>query len=178
MMKQKFKLLLLLAMISATAMAQVQFDKVKIPADTRLYLQILEKGNRQMHNRSKDATVKQQEAKLFVSCAPDADTKAIEAQIKAAGAKPQGTIGRYIMVSAPVGAVSKIADIDGVTYISKGPSVSRKTLLSREREKGSSWVSSTVASTYSILRSRMLRATLASKRSIYQAFHARKVMRW
>ena len=94
MMKQKFKLLLLLAMISATAMAQVQLDKVKIPADTRLYLQILEKGNRQMHNRSKDATVKQQEAKLFVSCAPDADTKAIEAQVKAAGAKPQGTIGR------------------------------------------------------------------------------------
>ena len=132
MMKQKFKLLLLLAMIAATAMAQVQLDKVKIPADTRLYLQILEKGNRQMHNCSKDATVKQQEAKLFVSCAPDVDTKAIEAQIKAAGAKPQGTIGRYIMVSAPVSAVSKIADIDGVTYISKGPSVSRKTLLSRE----------------------------------------------
>lgn len=40
------------------------------------------------------AAVKQQEAQLFVSCAPDADTKAIEAQLKAVGARPQGTIGR------------------------------------------------------------------------------------
>lgn len=92
-MKKKFRLFLLLAMIATTAMAQVQLDKVKIPADTRLYLQMLENGDGQVRNRSIDATVRQQEAKLFVSCAPDADTKAIEALLQAAGAKPQGTIG-------------------------------------------------------------------------------------
>lgn len=122
----------LLVMIATNAMAQAQFDKVKIPADTRLYLQTLENADKQMRARSSVAKVKQQEAQLFVSCAPDADTKAIEAQLKAVGAKPQGTIGRYIMVSTPVGVVNQIADIEGVTYISKGPSVSLKTLTSRE----------------------------------------------
>ena len=37
-MKRIFRLMLLLAMIATTAMAQKQLDKVKIPADTRLYL--------------------------------------------------------------------------------------------------------------------------------------------
>lgn len=131
-MKKIFNLLLLLTMFATTALAQVQYDNVKIPADTRLYLQSLENGDRQMHKRSMDPTAQQQEAKLFVSCAPDADTKAIEAQIKAVGATPRGTIGRYIMVSTPVSAVSKIADINDVTYISKGPNVSLKTHVSRE----------------------------------------------
>ena len=131
-MKRIFRLLLLLAMIATTAMAQKQLDKVKIPADTRLYLQMLEKGGKQVHNPNMDAKVKQREAKLFVSCDPDVDTKAIEAQLQAVGAKPQGTIGRYIMVSTPFGAVSKIADIKGVTSISKGPNVSLKTNISRE----------------------------------------------
>ena len=110
-------------MIATTAMAQVQFDKVKIPADTRLYLQLLENGDKQVRARSMDAKATQPEAQLFVSCDADADTKVIEAQLKAVGAKPQGTIGRYIMVSTPVSVVNKIADIEGVTYISKGPSV-------------------------------------------------------
>ena len=101
----------------------VQFDKVKIPADTRLYLQLLENGDKQVRARSMEAKATQPEAQLFVSCDADADTKAIEAQLKAVGAKPQGTIGRYIMVSTPVSVVNKIADIEGVTYISKGPSV-------------------------------------------------------
>ena len=118
-MKKNYKFLVLIAMIATTAMAQVQFDKVKIPADTRLYLQLLENGDKQVRARSMDAKATQPEAQLFVSCDADADTKAIEAQLKAVGAKPQGTIGRYIMVSV----VNKIADIEGVTYISKGPSV-------------------------------------------------------
>ena len=121
-MKKNFKFLVLIAMI-ATAMAQVQFDKVKIPADTRLYLQLLENGDKQVRARSMEAKATRPEAQLFVSCDADADTKAIEAQLKAVGAKPQGTIGRYIMVSTPVSVVNKIADIEGVTYISKGPSV-------------------------------------------------------
>ena len=132
-MKKNFIfLLLLLAMIATTAMSQVQLDKVKIPADTRLYLQTLENGDKQMRARSKDATMTPQEDQLFVSCAPDADTKAIEAQLKAVGAKPQGTIGRYIMVSTPIDVMNKIAAIKDVTYISKGPSVCLKTLVSRE----------------------------------------------
>jgi hypothetical protein len=39
-MNKTFKLLLLLAMFATTALAQVPFDKGKIPADTRLYLQM------------------------------------------------------------------------------------------------------------------------------------------
>lgn len=130
MRKQVITLVILL--MAAAIGAQAQLDKVKIPADTRLYLQILENGDKEMRARSKDVTVTHQEAQLFVSCDPDADTKAIEAQLKAVGAKPQGTIGRYVMVSTPVGVVNKIAEIKGVTYISKGPSVSLKTLTSRE----------------------------------------------
>lgn len=115
--------------MTTTAMAQ----ESKIPADTRLYLQMVEASNNKVSTRSlnKDAVV-QKEAKLFVSCAPDADTKAIERHLKAIGAHPQGTIGRYIMVSAPVSVADQIAAIDGVTFISKGPSVSQKTLVSRE----------------------------------------------
>ena len=76
-MKRNFKLLLLV-MFANTAMAQVQLDKVKIPADTRLYLQNLEKGDMQVRSRSMGAPVKQKEAKLFVSCAPDADTRPLK----------------------------------------------------------------------------------------------------
>ena len=107
-------------------MAQVS----KIPADTRLYLQQLQTSNRKAPGI--DGTVRQREAKLFVSCAPDADIKAIEARLEEIGARPQGTIGRYIMVSSPVGAVGQIADIQGVTFISKSPRVSPKTLVSKE----------------------------------------------
>jgi len=114
----------LLAMIATSAIAQVRLDKVKIQADTRLYLQILENDARQKRARSLVTTEYHQEAQLFVSCSPDADTKVIESQLKAVGARPQGTIGRYIMVSTPVNVVNKIADIEGVTYISKGPNVS------------------------------------------------------
>ena len=122
----------LLAMIATSAIAQVRLDKVKIQADTRLYLQILENDARQKRARSLVTTEYQQEAHLFVSCSPDADTKVIESQLKAVGARPQGTIGRYIMVSTPVNVVNKIAVIEGVTYISKGPNVSLKSQLSRE----------------------------------------------
>ena len=65
-------------MIATTAIAKEQLDKVKIPTDMRLYLQILEKSDRQVHTHNKDATVNYQEAKWFVSCAPDADIKSIE----------------------------------------------------------------------------------------------------
>ena len=98
----------LLAMMAPTAMAQVQLDRVKIPADTRLYLQTLENGDMEMRARSVDKVSTRQEAQLFVSCDPDADTKAIEAQLKAIGVKPQGTIGRYIMISTPLEAVNTL----------------------------------------------------------------------
>jgi len=121
-----YLLLFLASLFTSSVMAQV----VKIPADTRLYLQQLQTSNRKAP--SIDGTVKQREAKLFVSCASDADTKAIEAQLEAIGARPQGTIGRYIMVSCPVCVVGQIADIQGVTFISKSPRVSPKTLVSKE----------------------------------------------
>ena len=129
-MKNFFLLWLFVAsLLTTTAMAQVS----KIPADTRLYLQKVETSNNKACARSSDrAAVTPKEAKLFVSCTPGADTKAIEARLKAIGAHPQGTIGRYIMVSTPVGVVDQIAAIEGVTFISRGPSVSQKTLVSRE----------------------------------------------
>lgn len=129
-MKNNLKLWLLVAsLLTTTAMAQVS----KIPADTRLYLQKVETSNNKACARSLDRTaITLKEAKLFVSCTPDADTKAIETHLKAIGAHPQGTIGRYIMVSTPVDVVDQIAAIEGVTFISKGPSVSQKTLVSRE----------------------------------------------
>lgn len=130
MMKTSFKILLLLmSTFATTALAQVN----KIPSDTRLYLQLVEasnKSNAVKFRNSQEAG--QKEAKLFVSCAPDADAKAIAAQIKALGAKPQGVIGRYIMVSTPVGLVEQIAAIEGVTYISKSPSVNLNTVISKE----------------------------------------------
>lgn len=121
-----YLLLFLASLFTSSVMAQVN----KIPADTRLYLQQLQTSNKKAPGI--DGTVKQREAKLFVSCAPDADTKAIETQLEEIGARPQGTIGRYIMVSCPVGAVGQIADIQGVTFISKSPRVSPKTLVSKE----------------------------------------------
>ena len=129
-MKNFFLLCLFVAsLLTTTAMAQVS----KIPADTRLYLQKVETSNNKACARSSErAAVTPKEAKLFVSCTPGADTKAIKARLKAIGAHPQGTIGRYIMVSTPVGVVDQIAAIEGVTFISRGPSVSQKTLVSRE----------------------------------------------
>ena len=130
-MTKKYFLILMVSLLTTTAVAQVN----KIPADTRLYLQLVEESNNVVanaHGGQRIQALQQKEAKLFISCAPDADTKAIEAQLKAVGARPQGTIGRYIMVSSPVGVVNKIADIEGVTYISKGPNVSMKSLVSRE----------------------------------------------
>ena len=121
------KLLFILAvLLTSSVMAQVS----KIPADTRLYLQRLQTSNKKAPGI--DGTVKQREAKLFVSCAPDADIKAIEAQLEEIGAKPQGTIGRYIMVSAPAGTVGQIAAIQGVTFINKSPRLGKKTLVSRQ----------------------------------------------
>ena len=124
-MKKKL-LFILTVLLTSSAMAQVS----KIPADTRLYLQQLQTSYKKAP--SINGTVRQRQAKLFVSCAPDADIKAIEAQLEEIGARPQGTIGRYVMVSCPVGAVGQIADIQGVTFISKSPRVSPKTLVSKE----------------------------------------------
>ena len=123
----KRKLLFILSVLLTTSvMAQVS----KIPADTRLYLQQLQTNKKKAP--SINGKVRQREAKLFVSCDPNADTKAIEAQMKAIGAHPQGTIGRYIMASIPVGMVDQIATIEGVTYISKGPRVHPKTNVSKD----------------------------------------------
>ena len=115
--------------ISAAMAAEINKYSERITIDVQATkgapesVQLLENGDKQVRARSMEAKATQPEAQLFVSCDADADTKAIEAQLKAVGAKPQGTIGRYIMVSTPVSVVNKIADIEGVTYISKGPSV-------------------------------------------------------
>ena len=127
-MTKKYFFILMVSLLATAAMAQVKV----ISADTRLYLQTLENSNRQARVRSVNGMVKQKEAKLFISCAPDADTKAIEAQIKGLGAHPQGTIGRYVMVSTPVDVVDQIAHIKNVTFISKSPSANLKTVISKE----------------------------------------------
>ena len=68
---EKRLLFILAVLLTSSVMAQVN----KIPADTRLYLQQLQTSNKKAPGI--DGTVKQREAKLFVSCAPDADIKAI-----------------------------------------------------------------------------------------------------
>ena len=128
MKKNLLLLFLMVSLFSITTLAQV----TKVPADTRQYLQTIEARNQEACARSMSKAVKQREAKLFVSCATEADAKVIETQLKAIGAHPQGTIGRYIMVSTPVGLVNRIADIENVTFISKSPSVNMKTVISKE----------------------------------------------
>lgn len=118
----------MVSLLATAAMAQVK----EIPADTRLYLQTLEAINQKAYARSMNKDVHLREAKLFISCASSADTKAVEQHLKTIGAKPQGTIGRYILVSTPVGLVDRIANIKNVTYISKSPSASLKTVVSKE----------------------------------------------
>ena len=51
---------------------------------------------------TRGSKVRLREASLFVVCKPEADVNAVKAQIKALGAHLKGTIGRTIMVSAPV----------------------------------------------------------------------------
>lgn len=126
-MKKNF-IVLMVSLLATAAMAQLK----EIPADTRLYLQTLEAINQKAYARSMNKDVHLREAKLFISCASSADTKAVEQHLKTIGAKPQGTIGRYILVSTPVGLVDRIANIKNVTYISKSPSASLKTVVSKE----------------------------------------------
>ena len=120
--------MLLTSLFAVSAIAQGN----KIPAETRLYLQTIEASNNRAPARGIDGQFKQREAKLFLSCSSEADTKDVEAQLMAIGVKPQGTIGRFIMVSTPVSKMEQIAAIDGITYISKGPKANQKTLISRE----------------------------------------------
>lgn len=109
-MKRGF-LILMVSLLTTAAMAQVN----KVPADTRLYLQTLENGNKQVRARSGNGNVKQKEAKLFVSCAPDADTKAIETQIKSLGARPHFRMngGQLFIEGADDGTPMRIYTTDG-----------------------------------------------------------------
>lgn len=121
---RKFTLFLIILMgVTAGADAQVSKTTARIPAETQVYLHKLEK--------SKVAEVRK-EARLFVSCSSDVVAKSVAERVRALGAKPQGTVGRYVMVSTPVALVEKIAALDGVTYVSKGSEVSLKTNLSRQ----------------------------------------------
>ena len=115
--------LIILKGVTAGAGAQVNKTAARIPAETQLYLQKLETSK--MPEARK-------EARLFVSCTSDATAKAVAERVKALGAKPQGTVGRYVMVSTPVVLVEQIAALEGVTYVSKGPEVSLKTNISRQ----------------------------------------------
>ena len=126
-MIKKYFFILVVSLLTSSSMAQMN----KISAGTRLYLQTLDTSNRQARARSNDGAVKLKEAKLFVSCDSDADTKVIEAKLKKIGVMPQGTVGRYIMVSTPISLVEKMAAIEGVTYVSKGPNINQETLISR-----------------------------------------------
>ena len=127
-MKRISVIMLMLSMMITTAVA-TEKKTVQVTADARLYLQKVELTNKKALARGQQ--VRKKEAKLFVACAPKADVKAIAAQLKAIGAHPQGIVGRYIMVSTPTEVVDQIAAIEGVTCISKGPNVGKKTNVSR-----------------------------------------------
>ena len=112
------------------AWAQAKVGGDVITAETQFYLKRLEVKNQKGMTRGSKARLR--EAKLFVVCKPEADVNAVKAQIKALGAHLKGTIGRTIMVSAPVGMVENMAAIEGIRYITKGPRVKQKTHVSRE----------------------------------------------
>lgn len=125
-MKRFILFLIILMGVTVGAVAQVSKTTACIPAETQLYLHKIETGK---------VSKAQKEARLFVSCTSDVAAKAVAERVKALGGKPQGTVGRYVMVSTPVALVEQIAALDGVTYVSKGPEVSLKTNISRQVTK-------------------------------------------
>ena len=121
---RRFTLFLIILMgVTVGAVAQVSKTTACIPAETQLYLHKIETGK---------VSKARKEARLFVSCTSDVAANAVAERVKALGGKPQGTVGRYVMVSTPVALVEQIAALDGVTYVSKGPEVSLKTNISRQ----------------------------------------------
>ena len=133
MCKKMIRLAAILALFLAlgqVAWAQAKVGGGVITAETQFYLKRLEVKNQDVTTRG--SKVRLREANLFVVCKPEADVNAVKAQIKALGAYLKGTIGRTIMVSAPVGMVENMAAIEGIHYITKGPRVKQKTHVSRE----------------------------------------------
>ena len=133
MCKKMIRLAAILALFLSSgqvAWAQAKVGSGVITAETQFYLKRLEVKNQDVTTRG--SKVRLREANLFVVCKPETDVNAVKAQIKALGAHLKGTIGRTIMVSAPVGMVENMAAIDGIHYITKGPRVKQKTHVSRE----------------------------------------------
>ena len=131
--KKIIRLAAILALFLASGQvlwAQAKVGSGVITAETQFYLKQLEAKNQQVNTRG--SKVRQREAKLFVVCKPEADVNAVKAQIKALGAHLKGTVDRTIMVSVPVEMVEKMATIEGIHYITKGPRVRQKTHVSRE----------------------------------------------
>ena len=133
MCKNMISLAAILALFLASgqvAWAQAKVGSGVITAETQFYLKRLEVKNQNV--TTKGSKVRLREANLFVVCKPEADVNAVKAQIKALGAHLKGTIGRTIMVSAPVDVVEDMAAIEGIRYITKGPRVKQKTHVTRE----------------------------------------------
>ena len=133
MCKKMIRLAAILVLFLASGQvvwAQAKVGGGVITAETQFYLKRLEVKNQDVTTRG--SKVRLREANLFVVCKPEADVNAVKAQIKALGAHLKGTIGRTIMVSAPVGMVENMAAIEGIRFITKGPRVKQKTHMSRE----------------------------------------------
>ena len=130
-MKRLYVLLMMVLILTTGATAQMKNHKAHIAVETRLHLQQVAKDNHRSDLLCSRAA-KQKEVKLFVTCTSEASAQTVAAKIKALGAQPLVTKGRYVVMSTPVELVEKIADIDDVTYISEGSKIRQRLDVSRK----------------------------------------------
>lgn len=121
---------MMMSVLMTGTMAQEQMKKAPIPVSTQMYLKKIEANNHRVDNRN-GKPVKAENASLYVSCLSDETAQKVAEQIRALGVQPQAVVGRHIMLSTPVELVEKMAEIEGVTYISMGSKARKRTDVSR-----------------------------------------------
>ena len=129
-MKRLYAVLMMMSVLMTGTMAQEQMKKAPIPVSTQMYLKKIEANNHRVDNRN-GKPVKAENASLYVSCLSDETAQKVAEQIRALGVQPQAVVGRHIMLSTPVELVEKMAEIEGVTYISMGSKARKRTDVSR-----------------------------------------------
>ena len=129
-MKRLYAVLMIVSVLMTGTMAQETKKKAPISVRTQMYLNQIETKNHRVDERN-GKPAKAENARLYVSCESDMTAKKVAEQIRALGVQPQAVVGRHIMLSTPVELVEKMAEIEGVTYISMGSKPRKRTDVSR-----------------------------------------------